>query len=126
MHFFITKMLVLPDSRNIYKSFGTLSVCSHALIDSWQQDISQSQFFRKLVFFTKFLRSQTASDIFVNSWRDASLATKLFVPVKYTKNFYINWKCKVMCYMSHEKSAKTNLKAACAWISSDRNEFQFL
>ena len=43
----MTKMLVLPDSRDMYKSFGTWSVSFYALID-WKQEISQNQFSENL------------------------------------------------------------------------------
>ena len=33
VHFSVTKVLVLLDSRGMYKSFGTLSVCFYVLVN---------------------------------------------------------------------------------------------
>ena len=33
VRFSMTKVLVLPDSRDMYKSFGTLNACFHALMN---------------------------------------------------------------------------------------------
>ena len=99
---------------------------------SWQGYFAKS-IFQVTCILHDFMVSNL-SDLLVYRWRDASHAYNKSVFARIRKrhqNFHINLKHKVMweeeCQGPDQEIAKTSLKAACSWITYDRNsiEFQF-
>ena len=61
----MTKMLVLSNPRDMYKSFDSSSVSVYAVIVQSQQDISQDQFFQKTCILHNF-KVSSLFDLLVN------------------------------------------------------------